>query len=112
VTLAAPAAAKSLGGHHRLPVSPTQADLRLAADHILSCVRWVGEYRKNTVATLMREQGLVARRKHRRRGTTKPDKSAYKPHRLRRTSPRRSRTSQGGPAQKPTILPAAAPASR
>ncbi|CCK62595.1 Integrase, catalytic region (modular protein) [Mycobacterium canettii CIPT 140070017] len=32
----------------------------------------------NTVAALMREQGLVARRKRRRHGTTKPDKSARK----------------------------------
>jgi len=40
---------------------------------------------KNTVATLMTEQGLVAHRKHRRRGTTKPDKSARKtPDLLRR----------------------------
>ena len=33
---------------------------------------------QNTVATLMAEQGLVARRKHKRRGTTRPDKSARK----------------------------------
>jgi transposase-like protein len=40
---------------------------------------------ENTVAKLMAEQGLVARRKRRRRGTTKPDKSARKaPDRLRR----------------------------
>jgi putative transposase len=32
----------------------------------------------NTVAALMAEQGLVARRTRRRRGTTKPDKSARK----------------------------------
>jgi putative transposase len=32
----------------------------------------------NTVAALMAEQGLVARRKRRRRGTTRPDKSARK----------------------------------
>ncbi|MGH7041501.1 MAG: IS3 family transposase [Acetobacteraceae bacterium] len=32
----------------------------------------------NTVAALMAEQGLVARRKRRRHGTTKPDKSARK----------------------------------
>jgi len=44
----------------------------------------------NTVAALMREQGLVARRKRRRHGTTKPDKSARKaPDLLRRDfSPR------------------------
>ena len=40
---------------------------------------------KNTVAVLMAEQGLVARRTRRRRGTTKPDKSARKaPDGLRR----------------------------
>jgi putative transposase len=40
---------------------------------------------KNTVAKLMAERGLVARRKRRRRGNTKPDKSARKaPDRLRR----------------------------
>ena len=40
---------------------------------------------QNTVATLMAEQGLVARRKHKRRGTTQPDKSARKaPDGLRR----------------------------
>jgi transposase InsO family protein len=40
---------------------------------------------KNTVAELMAEQGLVARRKRRRRGTTKSDKSARKaPDLLRR----------------------------
>jgi transposase InsO family protein len=39
----------------------------------------------NTVAKLMAEQGLVARRKRRRRGSTKPDKSARKaPDTLRR----------------------------
>jgi transposase InsO family protein len=39
----------------------------------------------NTVAALMAEQGLVARSKRRRRGTTKPDKSARKaPDLLRR----------------------------
>jgi transposase InsO family protein len=39
----------------------------------------------NTVAALMSEQGLVARRKRRRRGTTRPDKSARKaPDLLRR----------------------------
>ena len=39
----------------------------------------------NTVATLMDEQGLMARRTHKRRGTTKPDKSARKaPDGLRR----------------------------
>jgi putative transposase len=39
----------------------------------------------NTVAALMREQGLVARRKRRRHGTTKPGKSARKaPDLLRR----------------------------
>jgi putative transposase len=32
----------------------------------------------NTVAKLMAEQGMVARRKRRRRGTTRPDKSARK----------------------------------
>ena len=44
----------------------------------------------NTVAALMREQDLVARRKRRRHGTTKPDKSARKaPDLLRRDfSPR------------------------
>jgi putative transposase len=40
---------------------------------------------KNTVAVLMAEQGLAARRTRRRRGTTKPDKSARKaPDGLRR----------------------------
>ena len=40
---------------------------------------------KNTVAKLMAEQGLVARRTRRRRGTTRPDKSARKaPDGLRR----------------------------
>jgi putative transposase len=39
----------------------------------------------NTVAALMAEQGLMARRKRRRRGTTRPDKSARKaPDGLRR----------------------------
>ncbi|HUO41187.1 MAG TPA: IS3 family transposase [Mycobacterium sp.] len=44
----------------------------------------------NTVAALMAEQGLVARRKRRRHGTTKPDKLARKaPDLLRRDfSPR------------------------
>jgi transposase InsO family protein len=44
----------------------------------------------NTVAALMAEQGLVARRKRRRHGTAKPDKSARKaPDLLRRDfSPR------------------------
>ena len=40
---------------------------------------------KNTVAALMGEQGLAARRTRRRRGTTRPDKSARKaPDGLRR----------------------------
>jgi hypothetical protein len=39
----------------------------------------------NTVPALLPEQGLVARRKHRRRGPTRPDKSARKaPDALRR----------------------------
>lgn len=39
----------------------------------------------NTVAALMAEQGLAARRKHKRRGTTRPDRSARKaPDALRR----------------------------
>ena len=33
---------------------------------------------KNTVAGLMREQGLVARRKHRRKGTTRPGKGRWR----------------------------------
>ena len=33
---------------------------------------------KNTVAALMREQGLVARRKHRRKGTTRPGKGRWR----------------------------------
>jgi transposase InsO family protein len=48
---------------------------------------------KNTVAKLMAEQGLVARRTRRRRGTTRPDKSARKaPDGLRRdfTAPQRA----------------------
>jgi putative transposase len=45
----------------------------------------------------MREQGLVARRTHRRRGSTKPDKSARKaPDLLRRDFTRRhGRKSRG-----------------
>ena len=54
---------------------------RIAAD--LRAMNW--RVSKNTVAVLMAEQGLMARRKRRRRGTTKPDKSARKaPDGLRR----------------------------
>ena len=49
----------------------------------LRVLGWRGS--TNTVAALMREQGLVARRTRRRRGTTKPDRSARKsPDLLRR----------------------------
>jgi transposase InsO family protein len=47
---------------------------RITAD--LRALGW--RVSKKTVAALMVEQGLVARRKRRRRGTTKPDKSARK----------------------------------
>ena len=52
----------------------TITDARITAD--LRDMGW--RVSTNTVAVLMREQGLVARRKRRRRGTTKPDKSARK----------------------------------
>lgn len=54
---------------------------RITAD--LRAMGW--RVSKNTVATLMAEQGLVARTKRKRRGTTRPDKSARKaPDRLNR----------------------------
>ena len=54
---------------------------RITAD--LRALGW--RVSKNTVAKLMAEQGLVARRTRRRRGTTRPDKSARKaPDGLRR----------------------------
>jgi putative transposase len=59
----------------------TYGSPRITAD--LRALGW--RVSKNTVATLMAEQGLIARRKRRRHGTTKPDKSARKaPDRLRR----------------------------
>jgi putative transposase len=59
----------------------TYGSPRITAD--LQAMGW--QVSPNTVARLMAEQGLVARRKHRRRGTTKPDKSARKaPDLLRR----------------------------
>jgi transposase InsO family protein len=59
----------------------TYGSPRITAE--LRALRW--RVSENTVATLMAEQGLVARRKRRRRGTTKPDKSARKaPDGLRR----------------------------
>ncbi len=59
----------------------TYGSPRITAD--LRAMGW--RISENTVAALMREQGLVARRKRRRRGTTKPDRSARKsPDLLRR----------------------------
>jgi putative transposase len=59
----------------------TYGSPRITAD--LRAMGW--RVSPNTVAALMREQGLVARRKHRRGGTTRPDKSARKaPDLLRR----------------------------
>ena len=58
-----------LAEHHGSYGSP-----RITAD--LRDLGWrVGE---NTVARVMAEQGLVARAKHRRRSTTRPDRSARK----------------------------------
>ena len=62
---------------------------RITAD--LRALGW--RVSKNTVAKLMAEQGLVARRTRRRRGSTRPDKSARKaPDGLRRdnTPPQRA----------------------
>jgi len=62
--------------HHGTYGSP-----RITAD--LRAMGW--KVSKNTVAALLAEQGLVARRKRRRRSTTRPDKSARKaPDRLER----------------------------
>jgi hypothetical protein len=47
-----------------------------------------------------REQGLMAPRKHRRRGTTKPENRRASPRPAAGTSPGREPTSQGGPTQK------------
>jgi putative transposase len=59
----------------------TYGSPRITAD--LRALGW--RVSKNTVAKLMAEQGLVARRTRRRRGTTRPDKSARKaPDGLRR----------------------------
>jgi putative transposase len=52
----------------------TYGSPRITAD--LRAMGW--RVSTNTVAALMREQGLVARHKRRRRGTTKPDRSARK----------------------------------
>jgi putative transposase len=59
----------------------TYGSPRITAD--LRALGW--RVSPNTVATLMAEQGLVARRKRKRRGTTRADKSARKaPDGLRR----------------------------
>jgi putative transposase len=59
----------------------TYGSPRITAD--LRALGW--RVSKNTVAKLMAEQGLVARSTRRRRGTTRPDKSARKaPDGLRR----------------------------
>jgi putative transposase len=59
----------------------TYGSPRITAD--LRSLGW--RVSENTVATLMAEQGLMARRTRRRRGSTKPDKSARKaPDGLRR----------------------------
>jgi hypothetical protein len=59
----------------------TYGSPRITAD--LRALGW--RVSKNTVAKLMAEQGLAARRKHQRRSTTTPDKSARKaPDGLRR----------------------------
>ena len=51
----------------------------------------------NTVAASMREQGLVARPKRKRRGLTKTDRNARKaPDAPTGTSPRRSNRISGG----------------
>ena len=61
--------------------SGTYGSPRIAAD--LHAMNW--RVSKSTVATLMAEAGVVARRKRRRRGTATPDKSARKaPDGLRR----------------------------
>lgn len=54
--------------------SGTYASPRITAD--LRALGW--RVSKNTVAMLMAEQDLVARRKRKRRGKTRPDKSARK----------------------------------
>ena len=71
-----PDTAGGVGGHDRYLFAKhkgTYGSPRITAD--LRVLGW--RVSGNTIATLMTEQGLVARRK-RRRGTTRPDKSARK----------------------------------
>jgi len=43
-----------------------------------ACARPGGKVSKNTVAAIMREQGLAARRKKKRRPTTRPGKGRWR----------------------------------
>ena len=91
---------RRLSGAHR----GTYGSPRITAD--LREAGWTVS--KNTVAAIMREQGLAARRKRRRRAATRPGKGRWRAGDWSSGTSARRRSTPGGMATAPRFPPARA----